>query len=115
MKNKKEIFGILVTIIVGLVTIYYQSKDPQTGVIMFLALLGAIVLYYVILYYVSLIKKKVNQLNKNSKSIEVIRKDLNIIKDKLNFRRDVENLNIRISTLENLFKKRGKKWKKKVQ
>lgn len=113
LKSQKllNVAGIFVSVVIGLIAVITQSKDTQTtqtSILLFGLLLFAIAVFFLVSYPINLFKSKVNQLDNNTNSLRTIRKDLNIINDKLNFRRDVENLNIRISTLENLLKIRGK-------
>ncbi len=107
--DKVSIVGILVSVFAGFISLYSQSKDPQTGLLLFLLLLGAIFLFFLASRPIDFLKKRFNNIDKNSKNIELIKKDLNIIKDKLNFRRDMTDLNTRISVIENLFKMKNKK------
>jgi len=106
IKGKRNfgILSILVTVVVGLMTLYAQLRDPMTGIIIFAILLGAILVHFVVSYFIDMIKEKLNQINENSRNIEIIRKDLNIIKDKLDFKKDMEGLNIRLSVLEKMSK-----------
>jgi len=104
-----DIIGILVTFFAGVISFYAQSRDPQTGIILFLALLGAIILYFIISYPISIYKEKVNQINRNTEDIKKIKEHLNIINDKLNFRRDIEEVNLKISKLEGLLNIKGKR------
>ena len=102
-----SIFGILVSVISGLIGIYAQSINPETGIFMFVSLLGAIVLYFLISFIFRVIKNKVNHINKNSEDIIKFGKDLNNLIHKLNLKEEINNLNLRMSILENVIK--GKK------
>jgi Mn2+/Fe2+ NRAMP family transporter len=109
-KYKVEGFvGIIISVLIGLITLYTQSQDPKTGIIFFLALLGVIILYFSITYVVETIKSKVSQMDHNSELIVNIRKNLNTLEDKLNYNKALERLNIRLSTMENLFKMKNKR------
>ncbi len=111
MKSKgiTNIIGIFVSVIAGVISLYTQSQDPQTGLILYLALVGAIIIYFIISYVVDIIKEKVEQLNKNTESSEILRKDLNTLKEKLDLKNELDNLKIRMLNLEGLFKIKGKK------
>ncbi len=96
--------GIIVSIIVGITSLYAQSKTPQTGLTLFFALLVAIFLYFFISWLIESSLKKTRNINKNTQIINDVRKDLNIVKDKLNFKSDVAKLDTRISILEQFSK-----------
>jgi|TARA_Y100000310_G_scaffold345846_1_gene471136 flagellar motor component MotA len=104
-----SIVGIILTLVVGIISVIAQYQTPQTNILIFLALIGAIVFYFIISYPLSIVKSKLKSINNNSRSIKRISKDLNIIKDRLEFKREVDELKIRINSLENLIKMKGKK------
>ncbi len=101
--------GIIVSILIGLITLYGQSKDPQTSLLLFLSLIGAIFLFFLISWPIDYFKKKFKSIDKNVLDIKEIKKDLNIIKDKLNFKKDMSDLNTKILVIENMLKIRNKR------
>lgn len=101
--NKSPIinfFGIIITILSIVITVYGQYMDPTTGTIFFLGILIFIVLYFLISYPLFIIKQKFIQIKNNSNSIEEIRKDLYKINDKLNNIMNYVDLNARVSIIE---------------
>ena len=42
IKDRTYYFGLVISIAIGIISTYAQSKDPQTGLFLFLALAGAI-------------------------------------------------------------------------
>lgn len=92
--------GILISILIGLTSFYAQTQNPETGITIFLALLGIILLYFLASYPLSIAKEKINQININSENIKKIKEDLNSIKDKIKIRKEIEDLKARILKLE---------------
>lgn len=101
--------GIIVSILIGLITLYGQSKDPQTSLLLFLSLIGTIFLFFLISWPIDYFNKKFKSIDKNIIEIQEIKKDLNIIKDKLNFKKEVYDLNTRILVIENMLKMKNKR------
>lgn len=101
--------GIIVSILIGLITLYGQSKDPQTSLLLFLSLIVAIFLFFLISWPIDYFNKKFKSIDKNIIEIQEIKKDLNIIKDKLNFKKEVYDLNTRILVIENMLKMKNKR------
>jgi hypothetical protein len=107
--NYVSYIGIIVSILAGIISVYVQNKEPQTGLFLFLALIGAIIFYFLISWPVEYFRKKMKMIDLNSKKIEDMGKDLNIVQDKLNFKSDVSKLDTRISVLEQLLKMKNNK------
>jgi len=101
--------GIVVSILAGIISFYAQSKDPQTGLLLFLSLIGTIFIFFLISWPVEYFRKKIRIIELNNRSINNIGKDLNILKDKLNFKEDVAKLDTRISVIEQIFRMKNKR------
>ena len=111
-EDKKDFvsyIGIIVSILIGLISLYGQSKDPQASLLLFLSLIGAIFLFFLVSWPVDYLKKKFRSIDTNIIEINKIKKDLNIIKDKLNFKKDVSDLNAKILVIENMLKMKNKR------
>ena len=104
-----EFVGIIVSVLAGFITVYAQSKDPQTGIILFLSLIGAIFIFFLISWPIDYFRKKMKMIEKNANKISTIEKDLNIVKDKLNFMSNMAKLDKRISIIENTLKTKNKR------
>lgn len=65
--------------------------------------------FFLVSWPIDYFRKKMRIIDINSQDIQQVKKDLNIVEDKLNFKSDVENLNIRLSVMENLFNPKNKK------
>ncbi|HLC37561.1 MAG TPA: hypothetical protein VJJ53_02165 [Candidatus Nanoarchaeia archaeon] len=101
--------GIIVSIVIGLVSLYGQSKNPQTSLFLFLSLIGTIFLFFLISWPIDYFNKKFKHIDKNIIDVQEIKKDLNIIKDKLKFKEEVFDLSNRISIIENTLKMKNKR------
>lgn len=79
-----EALGILISLLVGIVTLYFGATNPEVGTVFLISIYLFIVIYLVADYIISSAKKKINQINKNSENIEGIRKELDELKRGLN-------------------------------
>ena len=113
MANNQKIWsllGILISIASGLIAIIFQSQEPQTGIAFFIALLLAVLAYFVISYIVEIMIGKNRQINENTKRIESTEKALNNITRQLDLNLEIAKLNAKItSIIEELNKMKGKK------
>ena len=64
--------GIIVSIIAGLIGIMAQLWNPETGMIMFIVILSAVLVYFLISFPIDNFREKISQLNKNSNNILII-------------------------------------------
>lgn len=101
--------GILVSIIAGAISLYAQYTDPKTGFIFFLALIGAILTYFMVSWAVEYFRTKLKIIEENSSQIKGIRKDLNIVKEKIDYNRQIAKLDARTSLIEKLITMKNKK------
>ena len=100
---------MIISIAVGIISTYAQSKDPQTGLFLFLALAGAIFLYFLVSWPINFIKKKIKNVDDNSEEIGLVRKDLNSINEKLNFKESINMLDKKIYVIEEVLKMKNKR------
>ena len=104
-----NLLGLVINLIALFIVLYFQFKDPQTGILFFFGVVGFIVLYFIVSYPINLIIKEIRQIDFNTHTISDIRKDLNNLKDKFNLRGEVSDLKSKMNLLEILInkKKRG--------
>jgi len=105
-ENLINLFGAIISSIALFITIYLQLKDPQTGVLLFLGIIGLIALYFIISYLISLFVKKMNQINLNTQKIIETKKDLNNLKTMFNLRGEISDLKSKMNVLELYIKKK---------
>ena len=85
MKNEfTNKIAIIISIIIATISSYTQSKEPQTEVTIFLGLLILIFIIFLISYPINIFKEKLNQINENTKMMQIMKEDLNSLKDKIN-------------------------------
>ena len=58
--------SLILAILIPLVSFYYQFKNPQTGLILFIMILVFIFLYFLLSYPINVIIKKFKQIDKNT-------------------------------------------------
>ena len=92
--------GIIINLIALLVAVFGQILDPQTGIILGIALLIFIALYFVVSYVIRNLLDKINQINDNNNQISDDKKDLNNLKDNVDMIMNVAKLGARVSNLE---------------
>ncbi|GEM_PF-1064792 len=109
IKDRTYYLGMIISIAVGIISTYAQSKDPQTGLFLFLALAGAIFLYFLVSWPINFIKKKIKNVDDNSEEIGLVRKDLNSINEKLNFKESINMLDKKIYVIEEVLKMKNKR------
>ena len=110
--RQKEIsnsVGILVSVVMGLIGVYGQTKNPLTQIWMFSILLGLIGGYFLAAYFVERVKEKIKNIKENSERIGGVEKSLNSIKEKLAFRKEIDALQVQVTTLKNMLLLKGKK------
>lgn len=95
-----NILGIFIGLIALGIATYVQFKDPKTGMIFFLVILGFVVLYFIVAYPIVILRQRFNQIKNNSLLISKIKKGLNNINDKINNITDTAKLDVRLSFLE---------------
>jgi len=96
--------AILVGVLVVLISSYVQLRSPQTGLLLFLSLIGAIFLYFLTSWTIVYFRVRTRKIEHNRRSIEELRKDLNNVKERLDIREEMYNLSSRVSTIEQLHK-----------
>jgi Flp pilus assembly protein TadB len=79
-------FITIITLLVGLATIFFQIFPPKTPIdqvksaIYFLAILGYIGILYFVMWVTDKIKSYLNQINKNSEDIKELKEEMSIQK-----------------------------------
>lgn len=79
-------FITIVTLIVGLATIFFQIFPPKTPIdqvrsaIYFLAILGYIGILYFVMWVTDRVKAYIEQINKNTQNIQDLKDEMNIQK-----------------------------------
>lgn len=106
-------FGIVISVIAGLIGFYAQSKDPETGLFLFIALIGAIFLYFLISWPIQFINRKFKLIKTNKNDILDIKKDLNSIKEKLDIYRSISKIEAKVSLLQENSLKMGNRLRNK--
>lgn len=94
-----DIFGVLVSIIAIVITLYFQFQDPLTGIIWVFGTLIFIVIYFSISYPINIIFKKISQINYNTNLLKELKKDLNNLKDSLRLREEISDIKAKMNLL----------------
>ena len=97
--------AILISIAIAIISSYGQTKDQETGVILFLGLLIMIIIYFLISYPLHFLKEKLNQTDENTRTIKKVKEDLNSLKEQINYNKQLENLKIKCAVMENMMLK----------
>ncbi len=95
-----EVLGVLISLLVGIITLYFGATNPQIGIVFLVSIYFFIVIYLVVDYIMSLAKKKIDQINKNSENIESIRKELNELKKGLNLHLEIAKVKAKVESME---------------
>jgi len=107
-KEQINIIGFVINLFALFIVLYFQFKEPQTGIIFFLGIVVLVVIYFIVSYPLDIFKKKFNQINFNTKDLNEIKKDLNNLKDKFELRKEVSDLKSKMNLLELLIFKKKK-------
>lgn len=98
--NIINILGLIVNLIALEFVVYGLFKDPHTGTLFALGILGFVALYFVVSSPLAVLKQKFNQIKNNSQAISEVKKDLNNIKNVINLITDTAKLSSKIDFLE---------------
>ena len=103
--SKKELgfvdyVGIIVSVFAGFISVLAQYNDPQTSFILFFALIGFILLYFLFSWPIDFFRRKFRIIDFNKNNIETIRKDLNNIRERLDLKEEISDLSARVSLIE---------------
>jgi len=101
-----NLLGLIINLIALFIVLYFQFKDPQTGMLLFFGVIGFVVLYFIVSYPINFIIKRMRQIDSNTYTINEVRKDLNNLKDKFSLRGEISDLKSKMGLLEILFNKR---------
>jgi|SaaInlStandDraft_6_1057023.scaffolds.fasta_scaffold147745_2 hypothetical protein len=92
--------GLIVSALAGLISIWAQYNDPETSILSFLLIIGAILIYFIISWPIGIFKRRFRIIDTNKNSIEAIRKDLNNVKERLDLKGELSDLSARVSLIE---------------
>jgi len=98
--------GILITLLVSIITLYFGATNLQIGLLLLIAIYFFIVTYYIANYIEFLIKKKIEQINKNSEDINIIRKELNEVKKNMDLHLEISKIKAKVEAMDKSSKKR---------
>lgn len=101
----KENTGILISILVGIITLYFGANNPQIGISLLVSVYFFIVIYFIVDFFVSLAKKKIDQINKNSEDINNINKELLKLKSDMDFHLEISKIKAKVEAMEGKKKK----------
>jgi len=101
-----EILGMLFTALVGIITLIFSYRSPETGVSLLIGIFIVIGVYFLTDFLIAIAKRKLAQIDKNTQDISIIKKELKELNDRLNFHSEIARLKARVEHMENESRKR---------